>query len=114
MSGSESDDATIDEESASDKEHEDFVAESSTRTAVLTRLIDGPASPVEVAENRSVSIAGTKTNTASVSATSAESGAEKLRDRGLVELLETDETSAYGLTALGERVAFSLKQENKL
>lgn len=114
MSGSETDDPTISEESVTEEEFATFVVESSTRTAVLTRLVDGPAPASEIAENRSASVAGTETNTASVSASSAENAAEELYDRGLVELLETDEMTAYCLTARGERVAFTLKEQGEI
>lgn len=103
-----------DAEAESDTEAEAFVAGSRRRTAVLGRLVDGPAAASEVATNRSVSVAGTKTVTDSLSVANAETTTEELRDRGLVELLETDEKRAYSLTAKGERVVFSLERKGEL
>ena len=114
MSGSESDDATVEEESATETELAEYVAQSSTRTAVLTRLVDGPATTSELAQNQAVSIDGATASTASTSATSAESAAEQLYDRDLVELLEMDDLRVYSLTALGESVLFSLNQQDEV
>ena len=114
MSGSESDDATVAEESATETELAEYVAQSSTRTAVLARLVDGPATTSELAKNKSVSIDGAAASTASTSATSAGAAAEQLYDRDLVEVLEMDDLTVYSLTALGESVLFSLNQQDEV
>jgi len=66
---------------------------------VLERLVEGPAAPEEIAAERSVSAAG------------ARDAAAQLRDRGLAELLVTDDERVYGLTAKGERTLFFLETE---
>ena len=114
MSGSETDDPTEDTESPTEEELAEFVKQSSTRTAVLTQLVSGPATPGEIAEDRSVTIDGNTASTSSTSSTSAESAAEQLQEKGLVELLETDELRVFSLTALGESVLFSLNQQDEV
>jgi predicted transcriptional regulator len=86
----------------SDEQDIEFVAESSNRTAVLTRLIEGPAEPSAIAR------------TEGLSATAAKTAAENLREQGLVELLVTDETRAYVLTTEGEKVLFVLEQTSEI
>lgn len=98
-------DPTTDAEPESQEENEQFVAESSRRTDALKRLAEGPAAASTVARSQSVSIASTQ---------SAKSASEQMRERGLVELLVTDEEKAYGLTAKGERVLFSLERQGKV
>ena len=92
-------------EPESQDEDEQFVAESSTRSDALKRLANGPATASTVARSQSVSIASTQ---------SAESANEQLRERGLVELLVTDEEEAYGLTAEGEQVLFALEEDGEI
>lgn len=91
-------DPTVEAESKAEAEDRKFVAQSSKRTAVLERLSEGPASAETIAKEKPISAA------------SARSVSEELHDRGLVELLVTDEIHAYGLTPEGERVLFSLKR----
>lgn len=91
-------DPTIEAESKATAENRNYVAQSSKRTAVMEQLTEGPASAEEIASEQSMSVA------------SAQSVSEELHDRGLVELLITDEVHAYGLTAEGAKVLFSLKR----
>lgn len=92
-------------EAESQNENEQFVAESSTRSDALKRLAEGPATASTVARSRSVGIASTQR---------AKSANEQLREKGLVELLVTDEEKAYGLTAKGEQVLFALEEEGEI
>lgn len=96
------DDPTIAAEAEEEAEGGEFVTQSSSRSAVLERLVEGPADASKLADEQSVGVA------------SAESATESLRERGLVELLATDDERAYGLTAKGERVLFSLQQEGEI
>jgi predicted transcriptional regulator len=105
---------TADAAVESDEQDKQFVTSSSKRTAVLGRLVDGPAEPSEVATKQSVSVASVESTTNSLSVANAKTATEELRDRGLVELLVTDETRAYGLTAKGERVLFALERSGDI
>jgi predicted transcriptional regulator len=86
----------------SDEQDIGFVAGSSNRTTVLTHLIDGPAGASAIAR------------TEGLSASTAKTAAENLREQGLVELLATDETRAYVLTTEGEKVLFVLEQTGEI
>jgi hypothetical protein len=96
------DDPALTDESAADTEAERFVTESATRVAVLKRLVEGPASASAIAADQTVTTAGAK------------SAAEALHDRGLVELLATDDLHAYGLLPKGERVLFALERKGMI
>lgn len=96
------DDPAAEAEAEEDAQGETFVTQSSRRIAVLERLVEGPADASKIADDRSVGAA------------SAQTASEELREQGLVELLVTDEERAYGLTAEGERVLFSLQQDEEI
>jgi DNA-binding transcriptional ArsR family regulator len=72
-----------------------YVIRSQYRTAVLRRLVDGPATPSQIAERADFAIAH-------VSRALGE-----LRSKGLVELLVSEEQRkgrVYGITEDGEQV----------
>lgn len=95
-------DPTTEAEAEEETQGGEFVTQSSNRVAVLERLVEGPADPSEVANERAVGVA------------SAQSATEDLRGQRLVEVLETDDERVYGLTAKGERVLFSLKEKGMI
>jgi DNA-binding PadR family transcriptional regulator len=100
---------TSDGEAAADAETTEFVAESSRRTAVLERLVTGPAAASEIATRDVSNIEGVRGVSATLSTGETESTVERLRDRGLVELLVDGDTRVYTLTAKGERILFALE-----
>ncbi len=95
-------DPTVTIETEAETENEEFVTQSSKRVAVLERLVEGPADASTIAGDQPVGVA------------SAQSATEELREKGLVELLVTEDERAYGLTVEGELTVFSLKQEGKI
>jgi DNA-binding transcriptional ArsR family regulator len=101
--------ATTAGESDADAETAAFVTESSRRTAVLERLVTGPASAADIATRDAPSVEGVRGVTGTLSASKTESTTETLRDRGLVELLVDGDTRVYSLTAKGERILFTLE-----
>ena len=102
-----------DAESEATKQHTEYVTNSSKRESVLRRLVDGPAPADEVAAKQSVPSGTSRQTEPSLSVAHTKSAVEQLRDRGLVELLETDRVRAYSLTASGERVMYAIEQENE-
>ena len=97
-----------DGESAADAETAAFVKESAKRTAVLERLVAGPASVAAIADRDTPSIDGVRGVSGKLDASDTESTAEELRDWGLVERLVDGDTRVYSLTAKGERILFTL------
>lgn len=95
-------DPTVTIETEAEEENEEFVTQSSRRVAVLERLVEGPADAATIASAQPVGVA------------SAQSATEELRQKGLVELLATEDERAYGLTIEGEKALFSLEQEGKI
>jgi hypothetical protein len=79
-------DPALTDASAAETKARQFVTQSATRKAVLTPLVKEPASASAIATEQAIATAGAK------------SVVETLRDRGLVELLVTDEVHAFGLT----------------
>jgi DNA-binding transcriptional ArsR family regulator len=96
-------------ESDADTELTAFVTESSRRTAVLERLVTGPASASDIATRDAPNVEGVRGVTGTLSTSETASTTEKLRDRGLVELLVDGDTRVYSLTAKGERILFALE-----
>ncbi|WP_049997545.1 helix-turn-helix domain-containing protein [Halococcus sediminicola] len=97
-----------DGESEADAETAAFIKDSSKRTAVLERLVAGPASAADVADRDAPSIEGVRGVSGTLGVSDTQSTAEELRDRGLVELLVDGDTRVYSLTAKGERILFTL------
>jgi|GEM_PF-6021690 len=102
-----------DVESETTERHKEYVAKSSTRESVLRRLVDGPAPVSEIADKQSVPHGTSRKTESSLLVSRAESAAEQLHEKELVELLETDEVRAYGLTVSGEQVMFALEQDSE-
>ncbi len=100
---------TADGESDADAELTAFVTESSRRTAVLERLVTGPANPSEIAVRDAPSVEGVRGVSGNLSVSRTESTTDELREQGLVELLVDGETRVYSLTAKGERILFALE-----
>lgn len=106
--------ATESTDGASDADAEltAFVGKSSTRTAVLERLVTGPASAADIATRDPPNIEGMHGVTVNLGVSKTRSTIESLSDRGLVELLVDGETRVYSLTAKGERVLFALERDD--
>jgi DNA-binding transcriptional ArsR family regulator len=82
-----------------------YVISSQYRIAVLKRLADGPATPSRIAENADLGIAHISR------------ALQGLRERGLVELLVSEERQkgrVYGLTDRGDKVWDRIEAENML
>lgn len=102
-----------DVESAITRQHKEYVTNSSIRESVIRRLVDGPAPVDEIAAKQSVSYGTTRKTGPSLGVSRTESAAEQLHDKGLVELFETDEIRAYGLTVSGEQVMFAIERDSE-
>jgi DNA-binding transcriptional ArsR family regulator len=102
---------TTDGEAEADAETTAFVTESSRRTAVLERLVTGPASAADIATRDAPRVEGVRGVSGNLSVNRTESTTEELRERGLVELLVDGDTRVYSLTAKGERILFALEYE---
>jgi hypothetical protein len=100
---------TTDGESDADAETAAFVTESSERTAVLERLVTGPANASTIAVRDAPRVEGVRGVSGNLSVNRTESTTEELRDRGLVEVLVDGDTRVYSLTAKGERILFVLE-----
>jgi DNA-binding transcriptional ArsR family regulator len=103
---------TADGESDADAELSAFVGKSSTRTAVLERLVTGPANAADIAARGPPNVDGMRGITGTLSVSKTRSAIAKLRDRGLVELLVDGETRVYSLAAKGERILFALERDD--
>ena len=99
-------------ESDDDAELIAFVGQSSTRTAVLERLVTGPASADDVATRDPPDVEGMRGVTGDLRVGTTRSTIEALRDKELVELLIDDDPRIYSLTAKGERILFAIQQED--
>jgi DNA-binding MarR family transcriptional regulator len=80
-----------------------FVISSRYRTAVLKRLATGPSTPSQIATDADVGISHVSR------------ALQRLRDRGLVELLVSDDRKkgrVYGLTEDGTEVWEKIEAEN--
>ena len=106
------DTAEPDAESDDDAELIAFVGQSSTRTAVLERLVTGPASADDVATRDPPDVEGMRGVTGDLRVGTTRSTIEALRDKELVELLIDDDPRIYSLTAKGERILFAIQQED--
>lgn len=79
-----------------------FVQESSARDMALSQLILGPIGPEKIGDG------------AEISTDQAHGALNDLHDRGLVDVLISEEDSdgpIYGATIQGEKVAFHLDQK---
>lgn len=103
---------TTDAESDADAELAAFAGQSSTRTAVLERLVTGPANASDIATRDPPNVEDMRGITGKLSVSKTRSSIETLRDRGLVELLVDGETPIYSLTAKGERILFEIERDD--
>lgn len=103
---------TTDEESDADAELTAFAGGSSTRTAVLERLVTGPANASDIATRDPPNVEDMRGITGNLSVSKTRSAIDTLRDRGLVELLVDGETPIYSLTAKGERILFEIERND--
>ncbi|WP_256686380.1 winged helix-turn-helix domain-containing protein [Halococcus qingdaonensis] len=101
-----------DEESDADAELTAFAGGSSTRTAVLERLVTGPANASDIATRDPPNVEDMHGVTGNLSVSKTRSAIDTLRDRGLVELLVDNETPIYSLTAKGERILFEIERND--
>ncbi|HET7324211.1 MAG TPA: hypothetical protein VFJ06_07760 [Halococcus sp.] len=105
---------TTDAETEAEERNTEYVAQSRKRTAVLGRLVEGPAEPAEIATGRSMGVTSAQSVTGSLSVSNAQNTAEELRERGFVELLVTEDKRVYTLTAKGEETLFLLERSNEI
>lgn len=103
---------TTDVESDADAELTAFAGGSSTRTAVLERLVTGPANASDIATRDPPNVEDMRGITGNLSVSKTRSAIDTLRDRGLVELLVDGETPIYSLTAKGERILFEIERND--